>query len=135
MDFMMIVKAAEESARDLPRDSAELANLLDFHDSMHRAGVVLTVEALQPSRRAVRVGYSLDPETAPPERDARPPNNGAGEAQDGENDGADAIHARSAEQIGVKVHNVECLTRARQMHVRNHASDKDGDSHDGDDDD
>ena len=60
MHFMMIVKANEGSELDLLKDGAELANLLEFHDSMIRAGVVLSVESLQTSSRAVRVRYSGD---------------------------------------------------------------------------
>jgi hypothetical protein len=60
MHFMMIAKATEESGVDLLRDGADLSNLLEFHDSMQRAGVVLSVEALQPPCRAVHVRYSGD---------------------------------------------------------------------------
>jgi hypothetical protein len=58
MEFMMILSASEGSEVDLLQDATQLADLVEFHDSMVRAGVVLTVEALQPWRRAVRVRYS-----------------------------------------------------------------------------
>ena len=54
----MILSASEGSEVDLLQDGTQLADLVEFHDSMVRAGVVLTVEALQPWRRAVRVRYS-----------------------------------------------------------------------------
>jgi hypothetical protein len=63
MDFMLILSASEGSEVDLPQDGIELADLVEFHDSMVRAGVLLSVEALQPRRRAVRVRYSADQQT------------------------------------------------------------------------
>jgi hypothetical protein len=53
MHSMMIVRANEGSERDLLSDGAEFAELLQFHDSMVRAGVVLSVEALQLGERCV----------------------------------------------------------------------------------
>jgi len=60
MDFMMILSASEGSEFDLRQDGTLLADLVEFHDSMVRAGVVLAVEGLLPWRRGVRVRYSAD---------------------------------------------------------------------------
>lgn len=60
MHFMMIVTAHTESEVDLIQGESELADLLEFHDSMVRAGVVLSVEALEPWFRGVRVRYAAD---------------------------------------------------------------------------
>jgi hypothetical protein len=63
MDFMMILSVSEGSEADLLQDGTGLASLIEFHDSMVRAGVVLAVEGLQSSRLAVRVRYSADQRT------------------------------------------------------------------------
>src|SRR5262249_35679367 len=64
MHVMLIVKANEASDVGLRENSAKLVDLLQFHDAMVRAGVVLSVEALQPVCRGVRVGYSADRRTS-----------------------------------------------------------------------
>lgn len=59
----MILSASEESEGDLLQGGLQLAELVEFHDSMVSAGVVLAVEALQPWRLALRVRYSAGERT------------------------------------------------------------------------
>lgn len=58
MLFILMVKAHEGLELELFQDVAQLAALLEFHESMVRAGRVLAVEALQPCRHSVRVRYA-----------------------------------------------------------------------------
>jgi len=60
---MMIVKADAASEAGLLQDGARVSDLLEFHDAMVRAGVVVSVEALLPAYRGVCVQYASDPPT------------------------------------------------------------------------
>ncbi|HEY1896524.1 MAG TPA: YciI family protein [Terracidiphilus sp.] len=58
MRFMVIVRATKESeAGDLP-DPQLLAAMGKFNEELHKAGIVLAAEGLQPSSKGARVRFS-----------------------------------------------------------------------------
>lgn len=58
MRFMVIVKATKESeAGGLP-DPQLLAEMGKFNEELHKAGIVLAAEGLQPSSKGARVRFS-----------------------------------------------------------------------------
>jgi hypothetical protein len=67
MRFMIIVKASAASdTGGEPADGDVLVEMMKFHDSLMRAGVVRWVEALEPSSRGVRVQYAAGQRTVIP---------------------------------------------------------------------
>src|SRR5262249_37894756 len=58
MRFMMIVKASKESEAGLQPSEKLLAAMGKYNEELMKAGVLLDLSGLQPSRKGVRVRFS-----------------------------------------------------------------------------
>ena len=58
MRFMVIVKATKESEAGGPPDPQLMAEMGKFNEELHKAGIVLAAEGLQPSSKGARVRFS-----------------------------------------------------------------------------
>ncbi len=63
MRFMIIVKATEESEAGVMPEEKLIAEMAEYHERLHKAGVLLDASGLQPSSKGFRIEYSGEKRT------------------------------------------------------------------------
>ncbi|HEX4168452.1 MAG TPA: YciI family protein [Bryobacteraceae bacterium] len=58
MQFLVLLKATEQSEAGIPPDRERLAEMGKFNDELAKAGILLVAEGLQPSSKGTRIHLS-----------------------------------------------------------------------------
>src|SRR5581483_10327836 len=58
MKFMLIIKATKDSEAGVPPTAEQMMTMMQFHEEMVKAGVLLTAEGVHESAKGARVRFS-----------------------------------------------------------------------------
>jgi hypothetical protein len=58
MKFMLIMKSTKDSEAGVPPTTEQMATMMNYHEQMVKAGVLLAAEGVHPSSKGARVRFS-----------------------------------------------------------------------------